>query len=83
MPTFSVDGNSAAVAVKGERATIFASGTWGGGTLNIQTYGEDAVWHTISSQTADGYWELKNPGAQQWRVNLASSTTPSLWYEIR
>jgi hypothetical protein len=83
MPTLSGDGDGAAVIAKNEDVTLVASGTFGGGTLAFQTYGDDAAWHTVGSLTANGYLAFKNKGQNQWRVSLSGSSTPSIWYEVR
>jgi hypothetical protein len=84
MPTFSVDGNGATYTAREEDVGVFYAGAWGGGTLTIQTYGDDDAWHSTGlTATADGYTALKNAGGNDYRVVLSGSTSPTLWYEIR
>lgn len=83
MPTFVSNGTSTAALVEGVDIAVFAVGTFGSGTLHVETYGDDNSWHSVSTLTSDGYLAFKNKGRHGWRLRLAGATSPSIWYEIR
>ncbi len=78
--TLSADGNSSSVACA-HKVHVHLSGTFGSGTATVQFQGEDGTWRAIAGASyttaAD---EIIALGRSQYniRVNLASSTAPSL-----
>jgi hypothetical protein len=84
MPTLTVDGSTEDGVSTAPQVVMVAGGTWGGGTLTLQTYGDDDAWHSTSETlTADGSVTFPNAGNNRFRANLTGSTSPSLWVEVR
>lgn len=83
MPTFEEDGTSTNYKVSTRDIQVHAVGTFGSGTLHIETYGDDGAWHSISTLTADGNASFKNLGTNGWRLRLDGATSPSIWYDFR
>jgi ribosomal protein L21E len=83
--TLSADGNSSAITTN-DKVHVHLSGSFGGGTAKVQYMGENGTWYDIAGASytaaADEIIEL---GKSQYnlRVNLASSTTPSLVVNLR
>lgn len=73
------DGQSVAADYQGGTATFFATGTFGGGTVMLQTLAPDGVtWVPIGAGiTAAGLANFAAP-AGKLRVAVTGSTTPSL-----
>jgi len=83
MPVLTSNGPAPALLIRDKDVAVFASGTWGSGTLNIQTYGDDDAWHTVLTMTADGTQAFINKGLHRWRINLSGATSPFLWAHLR
>lgn len=83
--TFSADGQSDTVNWLGGKGCFVCYGTWGGGTATLQfsvdsgTTWLDAGTDTTITANGGGIFELP---VCQLRVDLASSTTPSLTSDI-
>lgn len=81
--TFSGNGNSAEINIK-SGGIVHVGGTFGSGTVTVQFEGPDGSWYS-SQQTATSANVLRidTPVPCNVRLNLASSTSPSLNYAIQ
>lgn len=80
--TLSADGDTAQMLTNSMSpgVAMYASGTWGGGTLTLTVGQPDGTFYSIPAAelTADGTVFVDIPGAANVRATLAGATSPSL-----
>lgn len=84
----TADGNTTSVRSVGTRVHVLISGTWGGGTAKLQFLDDQStpVWTDVTgaSWTADTATVVElAPADYDFRINLASSTSPDLDITLR
>jgi len=81
--TFTNNGSSAVVDYV-TFATVAASGTWGSGTLSVETtYDNGTTWipSDVTTQlSANGQFNFMISGGPKIRLTLAGATSPNLKY---
>lgn len=86
--TLSSNTNSAQFFFTGRVALsgfyLHLSGTFGGGTVNVQFQGADGTWRNLTgvskSAAADNF--IFVPNETNYRLNLSGATSPSIYYQI-
>ena len=80
--TLSANGSTGdfPLQARGAGVSLFASGTWGSGTLTVQVRKSDGTFYNIpdAALTADGTVYVDIPSAALVRATLTGATTPSL-----
>jgi hypothetical protein len=87
--TLSANGNSSQFFFTGRSDSlngfyIHLSGTFGGGTINVQFQGADGTWRSLSgvSQTAAADKFIMVPNEKNYRLNLSGATGATIYYEL-
>ncbi|MDA9090792.1 hypothetical protein N9J84_01660 [Porticoccaceae bacterium] len=87
--TLTADGTGSSFSIGSGPKHLRVHGTWGGGTFKLQIQQNDATWSDIyadgsaKTYTVDDEDIYEFTGPVNLRTNLAGSTTPSLYWEVR